>query len=324
VHLERECRQQAIVIAELQAAAVSLSARLDAARVQGEALRRYATAHGAAYGRLSGHAGALHQQLLRQLSSLLHLCRHLSLQVAAALAAADPTAALEAQQGIAATAEGGSRVAGEADAAGEGAAVQAAVVAAAALCVESLRTELRVAVQLLQQQAGSSEVQRLAEVPAGITRALAADLAGLDPALLASPHTEVFPIGAPASGIHSSDQGDPQDSRGSGAAPAAALVPTGPSSSPQGPPATGSPAADPASALSAQVAQMEGQLEGLVQRAAESAARAHAAAALQQEEQQARQHAQDVATELRATLGATQVGAARGGPLSAAYGYFVH
>lgn len=272
--LGHENRQQAIVVAELEARSISLAARMDDTQQHNAALRRYATATGAAYGRLAAHAEGLHQQLSFQLAALLHMCRHLSLQLAGALAAADPLGHLVGDAG----AEGSSSPA---------AAPAASSVAAAALAMGSLRTELQVATQMLEQQAGSGEAQRLAAVPASVAEALAADLAGLPAELLASPQLEAPWPGVAASG-----------------AAAVAAVKTAPADASQQSPAAG--------ALSAQVGQMESQLEALVHSGAELAARASAATLLHQGERAERQRAQDLAADLSARLLATQVGE-RGG-----------
>lgn len=253
-------------------------------------------AHGAAYGRLTAHAGGLHQGLARQLGSLLSLCRHLGLQLSAALSAADPLAPLQqasSGKGCETTAEDG--VAASATAAPASHEASAAGVAAAVLSIESLRTELAVATQLLEMQAGSSEVQQLAAVPAGIAQALSADLAGLPPALLASPRL--------ASAAPELSGSSPQQ-------PSALQVPSAsqPAALPAAAPALPTQSAAPQSALSAQVAQMEAHVERLVATGTERAAAAAAATQLHRQEQGARQRAQDLATQLAAQLDATQAG----------------
>lgn len=294
--LVHENRQQAVVIAELEARAISLAARLDAAQERGAALHRFAVAYGAAHGRLAAHAAGLHQQFARQLSGLLQLCRHLGLQLAAALAAADPLAGIEAGgTGAAAAVEEPAAGSGTAD---SGAA--SAAVAAAVLSIESVRTELRVAEKLLEMQAGSSEASELADVPASIAAALATDLAGLPPALLSSPLLEVPLLAPPAPACQpaAAAAAPPAGSQPSAAGGAAAA---------QGPAAAPGEAAAP-SGLSTQVGQMMARLQSLAQGSQEQTARAAAAAQLHAQEQGERRRAQDLAAQLAARLDATQVG----------------
>jgi hypothetical protein len=174
-------------------------------------------------------------------------------------------------------------------------------VAAAVLAIESLRTELQVAVQLLDLQEGSSEVQQLASVPAGIAVALAVDLAGLPAELLSSPRLE-----RPAPPVSAGRR--PKAGLGAAAAalPASPAVSTAADSLTQSPAASARGAAS--SALSAQVGQMEVHLERLIGNSAEQAARAAAAVELHQQERAARQRAQELAADLSAQLAAVQVG----------------
>lgn len=207
--LEHENRQQAILIAELEGRNVSLLARMEAVQQHSAALHRYAVANGAAYGRLAAHATGLHEQLAGQLGSLLSLCRHLSLQLNVALAAADPLATLDAASGS--SSAGGSSssgAAGSADISPQAAhsatpqdsSTSAAAVAAATLSIQGIQTELQVAVRLLEMQAGSSEAAQLAGVPADIAAALASDLAGLPASLLTSPRLEPAELQEASSG----------------------------------------------------------------------------------------------------------------------------
>jgi hypothetical protein len=174
--LEHDNRQQAVIIAELQASCTSLGAKLATAQQHGAALHRYAVAHGAAYGCLAAHAAGLHQQLSRQLGGLLQLCRHLGLQLEASLSAADPVPALEAA--AASSSSGKSSNSGSSSSSASNGSTAAvgqvpgseAAVAAAVMSIESLRIELQVAVLLLELQAGSSEAQQLAAVPAGVVK----------------------------------------------------------------------------------------------------------------------------------------------------------
>ncbi|KAL4437050.1 hypothetical protein ABPG75_004189 [Micractinium tetrahymenae] len=314
--LEHDNRQQAIIIAELQAATTSANARLAATQQHNAALHRYAVAHGAAYGRLAAHTAGLHQQFARQLGGLRQLCRHLGLQLAAALAAADP---LAGTAGACGTSAAGSDAAGAPSSASAPAADlpgSAASVAAAVLAIESLRTELQVAVQLLDMQAGGSEVQQLVSVPAGIAAALAADLGGLPAELLSSPRLEPS---SPALGgrlpggkaAHSTPVvASAAALAGPAASPRPAALPASPaptSPAPQAAALSVASGAPPArSVLSAQVAQMEAHLQSLVSGSAEQAARAAAAQQLHEEERAARQRAQERVVELSSQLEAVQ------------------
>ena len=171
------------------------------------------------------------------------------------------------------------------------------------MSIEGLRIELQVAVQLLELQAGSSEAQQLAAVPAGIAQALAADLAGLPTALLTSPRLE--PAAAPVAFASSS----PGASSAASRAAHLQQLQASRQQSQQGSPAAAAAAALPApAAMSAQVAQMESHLERLAQGSTEQAARAAAAVQLHKQERAARQRAQDLAAELSSRLAATQVG----------------
>ena len=302
--LEHDNRQQAVIIAELQASCTSQSARLATAQQHGAALHRYAVAHGAAYGRLAAHAAGLHQQLTRQLGGLLQLCRHLGLQLEAALSAADPVPALEAAAASSSNGSSSSASNGSTAAAGQLPGSEAAV-AAAVMSIECLRIELKVAVQFLELQAGSSEAQQLAAVPAGIAQALAADLAGLPITLLASPRLQPFmptafdsssPGGSAASSLSAQPLPQQQQREGRGQQMQ--------QSCPPAPPEAALPA--PA-AMSAQVAQMESHLERLALGSTEQAARAAVAVQLHEQERGARQRAQDLAADLNARLAATQV-----------------
>lgn len=268
---------------------------MEATQQHNTALHRYAYAHGAAYGRLSAHTAGLHQQLTRQLSGLLHLCRHLALQLATTLSVADPLASLWATAAGGSSGEGGAAAAVELQAAPASPEASAAAVAAAALSIESVRTELAVSVQLLEMQASSAEAQQLAAVPAGIAEALATDLAGLPPTMLASPRL------APA-GLAAMQQP-------AGSPPAQPSAPLQPPATVPAVAVAGAVRQQAAvSALSAQVAQMEAHLERLVCTGAERAAAAAAATQLHQVERAERQRAQDVATQLAAQLAAMQAG----------------
>lgn len=319
--LEHDNRQQAIIIAELQAALTSTSARLAAVQQHNTALHRYGVAHGAAYGRLAAHTAGLHQQFARQLSGLRQLCRHLGLQLAAALAAADPlagTAVLDCGS------SGVNETVGTAPAATATTASvpgSAASVAAAVLALESLRTELQVAVQLMDMQAGSGEVRQLASVPASIADALATDLAELPAELLSSPRLEPSgsavhcplttkqPLPMPANAPAMAAAGP-----GGGPGLCLGLLPAGSQSGPglampEGAACCEGPGAAPLlSALSAQVSQMEAHLQSLAGSRAEQAAAAAAARQLHGQEQAARQRAQERAVQLSSQLEAVQVG----------------
>lgn len=318
--LEHDNRQQAIIIAELQAALTSTSVRLEVTQQHNAALHRYAVAHGAAYGRIVSHAAGLHQQFARQLAGLRQLCRHLGLQLAAALAAADPLPALGE---AAASASSSEVVAAGTSAAGAAAAPSdlpgsAAAVAAAVLAIDSLRTELTVALQLLDMQESSSEAQQLAAVPAGIAEALEADLAGLPAELLCSPRLE--PAGSPATSGATSASASPSTKLAGYPVVSAVAAQQPGTKAPQalaqaalaagaGPGSKSGPSPrPPPSVLSAQMAQMEAHLQRLVGSSAEQAARTAAAAQLHGEELGARRRAQEVASELATQLAAVQVG----------------
>ncbi|KAL4424429.1 hypothetical protein ABPG77_006367 [Micractinium sp. CCAP 211/92] len=314
--LKHNNRQQAIAIAELQAAATSANARLDASQQHNASVHRCGVAHSAAYGCLAAHAAGLHQQFARQLGSLRQLCRHLGLQLTAALGPADllaDPAALDSSSHADTEAAGAASTPRALPASRPG---SAATVAAAVLAIESLRTELHVAVQLLDMQAASSEAQQLAFVPAGIADALAADLAGLPAELLSSPRLQPS-SSAPSKGALV-DSATASQAAAAGAAgspgPAVALqawtqdtlalVPPALRAAASVPRYTGVGPSKPA--LSAQMARMEARLQDLAAGSLEQAARAAAARQLHEGEREARQRAQERAVQLDSQLRAVQ------------------
>lgn len=232
------------------------------------------------------------------------------MQLGVALSAADPLAPLlvACGSGEAGSAAGSPRAAIAASP--EASSASASAVAAAMLSIQSLQTELQVAVRLLEMQAGGSEAAQLAAVPAGIAEALAADLAGLPASLLTSPRL------APAD-----QELGPSGRVAAVAQPRGTSLPLGaadgPFQQPQGEPQQPAEEEPPQvqqqqqpSVLSAQVARMEAHLERLVRTSAEQAARAAAATQLHSGEQELRQRAEDLAGRLAAHLAATQVGRA--------------
>lgn len=250
-------RVQATLIASLERGKADLAGRLREAQGSAETLRQLAAAHVSAYGRLAGHTATLHTTFRQQLASLLALCRHSALQLDSALAAADPLPALEQER-----------------------AVHPAGVRAALEALDGLRTELRIAVALLEGQASGAEARQLAEVPASVAASLQQELAGLaerDLSLLPAPRQ---PAQGPATSAAASAPPACGDECGTGEPPAAALC--------------------------AQVGAMESGLEALLHRNGELRARAEAAAALQAAEQEARRRAQDLAATLTADLVACQ------------------
>lgn len=265
-------------------------------------------AHGAAYGCLAAHAAGLHQQFACQLDGVRQLCRHLGLQLAAALGAADPLAdpaAAESSSNVVSEAAGAASTTPPLPASRPG---SAATVAATVLAIESLGTELHVAVQLLDMQAGSSEAQQLASVPAGIAGALAADLAGLPAELLSSPRLQPRSF-APSKGALV-DAAAASLAEAAGAAgspgPAVALQAGTQDSLALVPPVLRAAASAPVAAgvgpskptLSAQMARMEARLQSLAAGSVEQAARVAAAQQLHEGEREARQRAQERAGQL--------------------------
>eukprot|EP00887_Chlorella_sp_A99_P005256 scaffold1.g5256.t1 len=276
--LEHDNRQQAAVIASLEKGNASLAARLAAEQGRADVLRRFATAHGQAYGRLTGHAAELQEQFCRQLAALLHLCRHNLLELDSALAEADPVAALSSER-----------------------CVHPPAVTAALAALDGLRMELRVAVAMLEAQTRGPESSALAEVPQDIDSRLQQDLAGLpSSAALSAPKPSARQTAVSV-----------RPGEGAAAAPSSCPAVLGGSPVPV-PPAAASgidatpPNNGPTPAMTAQVSQMERQLEVLMHRNTELSSRAAAAEALHQQEQEARQRAQDLATTLTADLTCSQ------------------
>ena len=275
--LEHTNKQQAALVAELEAAASSLTSQLAASRQLCGTLHRFAVAHGAAYARLAAHAVELEAQYGKERSRLLHVCRHLSLQLGAALAAARPSPPGAASGGLA---------------------QQAAAVAAATLALEGMQLELAVAAKLLEAQGAESGGQALSGLPAAVEQALHQDLQGL-PASVPSPMPSADTAAARSSSSSSrrGSVGPATPEASFGAAHAARRAGTPP------PPASG----DAPARVSAQVAAMESQLERLAHSASQALATAAAATQLQEQELAARRAVEERATALAAELEATRV-----------------
>lgn len=249
-------------MADLDRQRASLAARHGAAAQQVQQLRRLGTAYCQAYGRLHAHTGELHAQFARQMGSLLHLCRHLGLQ----LAAVDPASQTEALALPHTAAPGPSTAAAVAAAGSE------CIPAAAAQqqqqpqwqptlqLLDALRTELSIAVQLLEAQSGSAEVTMLAGVPADVAEALQRDLEGVPSGLLAAAAEQpAAGIGRRSSGSGGGGSGDTSaqqlDGHASPAQEAAAAAVPAPAHSPAAtsqPVAAGEPGGLDVAAISAQ------------------------------------------------------------------------
>lgn len=192
--LQHLASQQSALVAHLEGQRSSLQSQLEAALQECQRLQQQGAAYAQAYARLAAHAGELHAQFARQLGSVLHLCRHLGLHLRAAMQAADlaaqpdlqesglePQGQLEAAPGTEAGSwqqEGqGQESAQPVRASATKAAAQEAVAAPVMRLLDSLCTELSIAVQLLEVQSSSSGVAMLAGVPADVAAALQADLA---------------------------------------------------------------------------------------------------------------------------------------------------
>ncbi len=264
--MEHLTKQQSGLIADLESQRASLTKQYEAALQRCLHLQRLGAAYSQAYGRLSAHASELHAQFAKQLGSLLHLCRHVGLQLVAVQQAADPVAketvkacqhqpacvgnsspSVEAagsssSNSTSSTSSGGCE-SSSSESGGGSASPPLEQWQPLVRLVDKLRCELSIAAQLLELQASSSEVQTLAGVPDSIAAALQADLSGAtkQPAdLLATDHSSTTAssssAGGNSSGSSASGSGGGSSGSGSGSSRASSsIVPDEVAAKPQSP-----------------------------------------------------------------------------------------